>query len=112
MTVKFLCSESGAPSDVTLVKSSGSKQLDAAALRAVKKVVSLHPLPDGMLSTQKYQAMLLFAKDEISHKRQMVQLRQKALEANKWFGSRPQEIALGVGLLDERPTSSAQVGMP
>ncbi|MGK2910567.1 MAG: energy transducer TonB family protein [Sphingobium sp.] len=111
VTVKFLCSESGAPSDVKLLKSSGSKQLDRAALKAVREVVSLHPLPDGMLSTQKYQAMLLFAKDQVSHKRQMAALRQQALEGNKWFGNRPQ-VKLGVGLLDEGKASQAQVGMP
>lgn len=97
--LKFLCSESGAPSDVAVLQSSGSRQLDQAALRAVRRIPTLHPLPDGVAHDQKYVATILFAQDQASHDRQMALLVREAQDHNKRFGNR--QVALGIGFLDE-----------
>lgn len=59
--VKFNCSESGRPDKVTILKSSGHASLDRAAIRAVSRLASLHPLPTGFKPDQKYEAILVFA---------------------------------------------------
>lgn len=63
--VTFLCSDSGYPAQVTLDRSSGSRQLDRAGLRAVQNVGSLHPLAYGMKPNQVYRARLFFAQDDM-----------------------------------------------
>lgn len=101
VAVKFLSSDAGTPSSVALLKSSGSDKLDAAALKAVRNIPTLHPLPNGMSRSQKYVATILFAKDHASYARQITELHRTANEKNKWFKDRPATLALGVGLLNE-----------
>ena len=48
VAVKFNCSDSGAPENVTLVEKSGNRDLDNATLRAVRRIASLHPLRAGL----------------------------------------------------------------
>jgi protein TonB len=59
--IKFNCSEDGRPSNVTLLKSSGNASVDHAAMRAVRKMASLHPLPTGFTPATSYEALVLFA---------------------------------------------------
>lgn len=61
--VKFNCSDNGRPDKVTLLKSSGSTLTDRAAMRAVSKMASLHPLPTGFKPTTRYEAIVVFATD-------------------------------------------------
>ena len=61
--VKFECSEDGSPRNVTLLRTSGSRRLDAAGVAAVERVRSLHPLPRGIDHSQAYKAQLLFVTD-------------------------------------------------
>lgn len=61
--VKFNCSDSGRPDKVALLHSSGQPALDREALRAVKRLASLHPLPTGFTPDQKFEAVLVFALD-------------------------------------------------
>lgn len=99
VAVKFLCSETGAPSGVALLKSSGSRQLDNAAMRGVIRIKSLHPLPSGMMPSQQYVATILFANDQHSYVRQIRQLEKAQQDGNRWFDGRSQTLALGIGLL-------------
>lgn len=62
--VSFACNENGVPKDVTLVEGSRFRSIDAAALRAIRKLKTLHPLPAAIASSQFYQADLFFARDE------------------------------------------------
>lgn len=60
----FAASEDGTPIKVAVLRSSGSRQLDRAAVAAVKRVRSLHPLPSGVDHEQVYKARLLFVIDD------------------------------------------------
>lgn len=64
--VAFHCSESGAPVDVSVLRTSRSKNLDQAALTAVKRISTLHPLPDGIGHDRAMQAWVFFAADQQS----------------------------------------------
>lgn len=86
VAVKFNCDDTGAPAGVTLYKSSGSRNLDEATLRAVRRVANLHPLPVGMLHGQQFVIRILFADSQASAERQMVQIRADARKNNLWFG--------------------------
>lgn len=66
--VGFRCAEDGRPGEVALVKSSGSHDLDRAAMRAVQRIQTLHPLPDGITRDRAMQAWIAFAPDEESLK--------------------------------------------
>lgn len=101
VAVKFVCSDKGTPAGVTLLRSSGSRQLDNAALKGVARISSLHPLPAGLGPSQKYVATVLFAKDQGSYFRQIRKLETAAQDNNRMFNGRNQTLALGIGLLTE-----------
>lgn len=104
VAVKFLCSETGAPSNIAVLQSSGSKRLDEAAMKAVGRIATLHPLPDGVTHEQKFVATVLFANDSQSYWRQLDSLRQTArLQTDKF--NHPTNLALGVGLLNAAESS-------
>lgn len=81
--VKFNCSEAGRPDQVTLVKSSGAFELDRAAMRAVSRIVSLHPLPDGLKSGQRFEAAIVFA-DTIDDP-QLKLIAAEQTKRNQWY---------------------------
>lgn len=101
VTVKFMCSDTGAPSHVALLKSSGSSRLDAAAIRGVSRIKTLHPLPTGLGPSQHYAATILFATDQGSYVRQIRQLENRQHEGNQWFDQSGASVAMGIGLLGE-----------
>lgn len=83
--VKFNCSDSGRPDKVALLRSSGSRVLDQAALSAVQRIATLHPLPDGMRHDQQYQAVLLFESDQDRYDAMLKTIRSDATKTNGWF---------------------------
>ncbi|MBB4861026.1 TonB family protein [Novosphingobium chloroacetimidivorans] len=85
VAVKFNCSESGAPSKVELLKSSGNREFDFATLRAVRRIASLHPLPTGLDHDQKYIVRMLFANSEEGAKQRIAQMRRDADRSNAWY---------------------------
>jgi periplasmic protein TonB len=97
--VHFRCSEDGRPTEVTLLDSSGFSEIDKAALRAVKNIPTLHPLAEGLGDEQRFQAVLLFAKDQSSYDQQIAALQNDAERRNAWFGSRNAQVAAGVSLM-------------
>ncbi|WP_165799645.1 energy transducer TonB family protein [Sphingomonas oleivorans] len=77
--VSFLGGPDGRPSEVAIRKSSGARDLDAAAMRAVRKITTLHPLPAGVSADQKYEAAILFAtQDDRETARKLAELRRRA----------------------------------
>lgn len=90
--VRFVCSDSGAPAGVELVQSSGDRRIDRAALDAVRRIKTLHPLPGGLAHDQRYVAALMFATSQESLARQLRTLREQSVaRADKGPGG---EIAL------------------
>ncbi len=83
--VKFNCSENGRPNNVAVIKGSGSRALDKAAVEAVQHVATLHPLPDGMGHDQPYQAVILFETDQNAYDRALARIRADAVKSNAWF---------------------------
>lgn len=96
--VKFGCSESGAPSDVSIYRSSKERSLDNEALRAVRKIASLHPLPQGFSAQQHYVAVIIFADDEDGMKRQMKAVRRYAEQRNAWLTRTGSSTAIAMGM--------------
>lgn len=97
--VRFVCSETGRPDQVTLAQSSGNSRIDRAALGAVRRI-SLHPLPEGMKPDQKVLAQLLFLTAGTSDReaaRRTKALQAKAAKHNEWFYR--DEVASGEMLL-------------
>lgn len=86
VAVKFNCSESGAPSDVQLYRTSGHGDLDRATVRAVQRIATLHPLPRGVSHDQKYIVRILYANSEDYARRNMDRLREDAARSNTWVG--------------------------
>ncbi|RDE05984.1 TonB family protein [Sphingomonas aracearum] len=68
-SVAFQCSEDGRPAGVALLRKSGSRALDGAALRAVSEVRTLHPLPEGVHGSRKFRANIIFASDRAGQMR-------------------------------------------
>lgn len=93
--IKFNCSDSGKPGDVSVYRSSGNPWLDRAALQAVQRVATLHPLPDGMSHSQRYVATLLFANSDEEYAHAIAKIRDEQLRSNAWFKG-----PAGVALLD------------
>jgi TonB family protein len=80
--VTFRCSDSGKPGDIAVMSSSGSRDLDRAAMRAVKRIPTLHPLPDGIGHDRPFQAWIAFALDPDSLKKIMVAAHRDADQMN------------------------------
>lgn len=95
VTVKFNCSDSGAPANVALFQSSGNSQLDAATVRAVKRIVTLHPLPSGMPHDQRFVVRVLFTDSADRASRRQVLMRAEADRSNAWFGRKPAIASVG-----------------
>ena len=86
VAVKFNCSESGAPENVVLYKSSGHRDLDHATLRGVRRIASLHPLPAGVSHHQGIIIRVLYARTEDGAKRLAAKMRADAARSNAWLG--------------------------
>lgn len=93
VAVKFNCSDSGAPASVSLLKSSRHRELDAAALRAVQRIATLHPLPAGMMHGQQFVVRVLFATSPESARDQIEQMQKDAARSNAWFGKNSSTVA-------------------
>jgi TonB family protein len=98
--VTFLCSDDGKPASVSVEKSSGSYQLDRAAMRAITRVTSLHPLPEGITHEQKYRAVLLFGDGgDASWAKRVASLRGMAADGNKWLNPNGPATASAISLV-------------
>jgi periplasmic protein TonB len=86
--IKFNCSDTGRADKVTLARTSGSSQLDRAALAAVSRISSLHPLPADFAHGQAFQAMVMFyTGSDDDYRRKIEKIRAEASQMNAHFGS-------------------------
>lgn len=97
--VRFRCSEDGTPSAVTLDGTSGHRELDNEALRAVSRIRTLHPLPDGITHDQQFQAVVLFARTQASYDRQVASIRDEAMQRNALAARGGAPMAVSIGLV-------------
>ncbi len=76
VAIQFACGEDGTPNSVRLLRSSGDRSLDQAALKAATRIKGLHPLPAQLLGGETIRANLIFAGDNDSLDRQISALRK------------------------------------
>ena len=76
VSVRFSCGDDGKPASVALFRSSGDRVADGAALRAIARLSTLHPMPAAIRHNVTIQANIIFAADEESLARQQVLLRR------------------------------------
>ncbi|WNO54644.1 energy transducer TonB family protein [Stakelama saccharophila] len=81
--VKFNCSESGRPVNVALSEGSGNRMLDNAALSAVRRIDTLHPLPAGLPTDQRFEAIILFADTPADPRFRAIE--RERLARNAWY---------------------------
>ncbi len=67
--VQFTCDENGKPTDIALVRKSRSAWIDRAALRSVRSIKTMYPLPASVRKGQRYQADFIFAENERAYDR-------------------------------------------
>lgn len=93
--VKFDCSESGRPDKVSISRSSGNGLLDQAALRAVSRVATLHPLPTGFSHGQRFEAQVVFASSEKDARLKTMSAEQA--RRNAWYRDPSPQAKAGAG---------------
>lgn len=98
VAVKFACSEDGSPMGVALQKSSGRQNLDAATVRAVKRVPTLHPLPQGIGAGQQFIVKVLFSDSAYTGSKLAAKMRAEAARHNARVLSQTTNVAVLVVL--------------
>jgi TonB family protein len=78
VTVRFECGADGKPTNVALVRRSGSLMVNREALRAVRGLKTLHPLPAAFREGQEYTADIIFASTDEAARRLQGSLRKDA----------------------------------
>jgi len=81
VAVKFNCSDDGSPADVAVQKSSGHRDLDQATVRAVRRVGTLHPLPQDISGEQQFIVKVLFSNSPDAE-RKAAEMRAEAARHN------------------------------
>jgi TonB family protein len=94
VTVRFRCSDTGKPTSIELSRKSRSRLLDAAALRAVSSIKTLHPMPGNLRPEQQYEANILFATSPSEYSRQLAIMNKAASRRNTSLGLDEQVIAI------------------
>jgi TonB family protein len=97
VSVAFSCSEEGLPTTVSLYRTSGNRGLDRAAMRAVRQIKTLHPMPKAFRSNQKFVANILFATSQDNFDKQVRLLRSDASRRNAGHTGDGQLITLNIG---------------
>ncbi|MCW1384059.1 energy transducer TonB [Novosphingobium sp. KCTC 2891] len=100
VSVRFECGQDGKPTNLTLVHPA-DRRLDAQAMRAVRALRTLHPLPDGVEPGRQMQANLIFADSRDDLQRQ-TRLLQRA-EAQRLAASPEERNVLALNLESRSP---------
>ena len=74
--VRFACGDDGKPAAVKLFRCSGNRKIDQAALNAVSRMNTMHPMPARIAHNVGFQANIIFAVDQESLDRQSNALRR------------------------------------
>lgn len=91
--VAFVTDDNGGPEQVTVVTKSGDQRTDRAAVRAISRMDTLAPLPEGMERNQAFRAQLLYVDSSTDRRhieRRADALRAKARASNSWYTSQDQ----------------------
>lgn len=99
--IAFVTSDSGHPEQVTVATRSGDRRTDRAAVRAINRIGTLAPLPEGMNRNQAFRAQLLYLDsptDRRTVERRADTLRANARTSNAWYTNQA-EVASGAILL-------------
>lgn len=80
--VQFECDEDGNPANLHTSMPSGNPFLDAAARGAVRRMKSMHPLPAGLVENQRFEAIILVARDQHDLNQQLASLSERADRQN------------------------------
>ncbi len=82
--IGFHCGQSGVPEGVSVIESSHSSLLDRAALHAVTRIPTLHPLPEGIGHDRPMEAWIFFASDQeqIDGMKRRLEQQRQVREAN------------------------------
>ncbi|MFC4295715.1 energy transducer TonB [Novosphingobium tardum] len=96
VSVAFRCSDEGLPAALKVVRKSGDSRLDRAALRAISRVSTMHPLPVGVGPGQKFQANIIFASSQGEYDRQLRKLRTDVAKANRAMDADDGTLVLNV----------------
>ena len=75
VSVRFSCGDDGKPASVVLFRGSGNRLIDRAAVRAIARIETLHPMPAALRHDSTFQANIILAADEQSLARQQAVLR-------------------------------------
>ena len=97
--VRFVCSDGGAPANISVRSSSGAHDLDREAVRAIGRIPTLHPLPDGLARDQRYEALVMFANTPARHAQQMRAARAEVAASDERHGRRAPDLAMGIRLV-------------
>jgi hypothetical protein len=85
---------------VKLLHRSGDVRLDRAAISAIQRIKTLHPLPAGIGTAQLFQANIVFAYDERDLARNATAFRSaSAHSAPAFAGNNAAPLVIGVGVL-------------
>lgn len=76
VSVRFSRGDDGKPASVEVLRSSGNRLIDRAALRAIAQIETLHPMPFAIRNDSTFQANIILAADEQSLARQQAVLRR------------------------------------
>lgn len=89
VSVRFECGPDGKPVGLNVVRKSGARMLDRAAMKAVNRLGSLHPMPDGIAGNQAFRADIVFADSAAEATRLAKSLREE--NERRAFARKPGE---------------------
>ena len=75
--VLFECGPDGKPTNISMYSKAGDASVDRRARRAVAKIHSLHPLPQGVDQNQLYLANVIIAEDAREYDQLSAELNQR-----------------------------------
>lgn len=88
VTVHFRSDETGRPTDISVVRSSGDPILDRTAERVIDRIETLYPLPRGVSADQQFLANIIFAENQASANRKIAALQAESASAASNPGQR------------------------
>lgn len=97
VSVRFVCGEAGSPANLVIDRSSGSRALDRAAMRAIAQLNGLAPLPQSVGQNQRVIAMVMFAASQEEHDRQVVKVKDYVRQQIALGKRDPTQVAMIIG---------------
>lgn len=94
VSVRFSCGDDGKPASVVVFRGSGNRLIDRAAVRAIAKMDTLHPMPAAIRHNSTFQANIILAADEQSLARQETVLRRNETQRVAREGNRGQTLVV------------------